>query len=112
MSSSGLAVVMAKFITCNHCKAESRLEDILQEREVRPKLLEVGLQCTCGIWTHSYFTSESLKAQAVKNVELLAEYQTNRAVKRWERYKTARDVYSDRFAAFNHRWRRKFGMLK
>lgn len=100
-----------RFVVCPDCKAEHKLEDILQERNVRSNLAEVGLLCTCGQWTHSYFTSPELKAMVVKMAELLQAYQASKTDRGWKKYATARDVYGRQFAEFNRRWRRKFGML-
>jgi hypothetical protein len=74
-------------------------------------LLEVGLQCTCGIWTHSYFTNVELKQSALHQAELLAKYQAGKDSADWQKYEMARDVHRGKFQAFNHRWRRKFRML-
>lgn len=102
---------MATLIICDVCKAEHKLEDILQERSIKDDLLEVGLLCNCGTWTHSYFTDAELKAKSVKVAELLQVYQSDKTVQHWRRYATARDVYNRQFVALNRRWRRKFGML-
>ena len=101
-----------KLITCEHCKAEHKLENILQERSVNSNLIEVGLQCTCGIWTHSYFTSPTLKQRVIKLGERIAIFQKKQTESAWQQYKTMQDAYKVEFDAFNHRWRRKLKMLE
>lgn len=103
---------MAKFITCEHCQRQATIESMLQERPIKGNLLEVGLLCECGIWTHSYFTTDEMKAKALRDMELLQAWQSNKEPAVWRRYETARDAYRNQFSAFNRRWRRKFGMLK
>lgn len=103
---------MNKFITCEHCKADLLLEDVLQERQIRENLYEVGLQCPCGVWTHSFFTSTELKMLAARAAEQLQKYQDKKTPLTWKQYETARDAYKVRFEKFNHRWRRKLGMLR
>ena len=103
---------MSQQITCEHCHQEHDLTTLLQERSIRPKLLEVGLQCTCGIWTHSYFTNDALKAKVTRVAGIAEEFHAKRTDAMWRRYKVAQDAYKREFEAFNYRWRRKLGMLE
>lgn len=102
----------SKLITCEHCQAENSLEDILQERQVRTNLIEVGLLCPCGVWTHSYFTSPTLKERVVKLGQRVTLFQAKRTDAAWRQYKVMQDAYKAEFEAFNHRWRRKMKMLE
>lgn len=99
-----------KWITCPECKESHELSTILRERQVKDDLLEVGLLCTCGMWTHAHFTNADLKAKQQRLQQQIAAYQQNKTPAMWTQVQTMQDAYRHQFDGFNQRWRRKMGM--
>lgn len=101
-----------KWITCPECKTDHELSTLLREREVKDALLEVGLLCPCGMWTHAHFTNADLKAKQQRLQQMIARYQQNTTLALWTQVQTMQDAYRKEFDEFNRRWRRKLGMMQ
>lgn len=103
----------AKWITCQTCKESHELATLLRERHLRKDdLLEVGLLCPCGMWTHAHFTNADLKAKQQRLQQQIARYQANTTLALWTQVQTMQDAYRKEFDEFNRRWRRKLGMMQ
>lgn len=85
---------------------------MLQERQVKDDLIEIGLLCPdCADWTHAHFTNTALKTKQERLAVQIERYQERRTEAQWRQVQTMQSAYRNEFDAFNRRWRQKLGMM-